>query len=131
MARRANNPWSDDVVISFDHASVSADTTLRIAKLTKPFRISKVRYVNETGLAGSGANFFNIKLLKGATVAANWSTDSGAQGTIAASTFVDMVLSATDADQVFAADDVMSLFLDETGTAALPAGRIVIEGRYV
>ncbi len=135
MAPKYKSPYQQEVVIGpFLHAQVvNTDTTVRIMKIPagKTLRIDSVKYFNATGLAANASNFSNIKLLKGSTVAFNWSTETGQQGTIAADAHVDMVASATDADKVFAAGDVMSLFLDMTGTVTLPAGQVVISGRYV
>jgi len=119
--------------MTFDHATaVDADRTDKLWKVPRAFRLERVSYVNPTGLANHAANFFVLKLTKGATVAASWSTETGEEGTLTADTFVDFTLSATDADLVFAADDEMKLFLDEAaGTATLPAGRITIEGFYL
>lgn len=133
---KPRNPYQQEVVLGpFLHAQVvNTDTTVRILKVPvgKKFRVDSVRYFNATGLAANAANFSNIKLIQGAsTVIANWSTETGQQGTIAADTHVDMVMSATDANRVLAGDVVMSLFLDMTGTVTLPAGQIVVYGRYV
>lgn len=116
-----------------EHAAVTADTLARLAQIPAgmKFRVDSVQYVNPTGLAQDAANYFVIELLKGATIAASWSTQTGAQGSIAADTFVTLVKSATDADLVFAGGDVMSMNLNETGTATLPAGRLVVYGRWV
>jgi hypothetical protein len=134
MPAKPKNPYQQEIVLGpFLHAQVTGDATTRIMQVPagKRFRVDGVKYFNATGLAANASNFANIKLLKGATVAFNWSTQTGQQGTIAADTHVDMVGSATDADKVFAAGDVMSLFLDLSGTTTLPAGQIVVYGRYV
>lgn len=120
----------DSFVLSYDHAAASADTTIKLWKLRKRFIIDKVQYINVTGLAEDAANYFNIKVLIAAVVAANWSTETGQEGTIAANTFVAPTLAAA-ASRVGALDAEISLVLDEDGTATLPAGRIVIEGRYL
>jgi len=58
-------------------------------------------------------------------------TETGEEGTLTADTPVELVASATDLDTIVAADDVLTLNLNEDGTATLPAGTGVIEGRYV
>lgn len=119
--------------IAYDHVAVTADTTVKLFTVPagKRFRLTRAEYINPTGLAQDATNYFTIKVLKGATVMASWSTLTGAQGTIAADTFVDLVNSSTDADLIAAAAAVIALFLDETGTASLPAGRIVLHGYYL
>lgn len=134
LPRLNSDEYQQQVVLTYDAASANADRTDKLFKVPagKKFRVDQVRYVNAIGLAGNGTNFFNIKVLKGAaTVAFNWSTDTGAQGTIAANTFVDFVGAAADADKVLAGDEELSVFFDLTGTATLPAGRLVVLGRYV
>lgn len=134
LPRLAAPELQEPFLLAFDHVQVTADTTIKLFKVPdgKSLRIDGVDYVNPTGLAADASNHFNLKILKGAsTVMANWSTETGQQGEIAADTFVAMTLSATDANLVAAGADVISLFLDETGTQTLPAGRVVIRGRYV
>ncbi len=134
MPAKPKNPYQSDFTLAFDHAQVvNTDTTVRMFKVPagKRLRVDSVQYFNATGLAANASNFSNIKLLKASTVAFNWSTETGQQGTIAADSWNSMVGSATDGDKVFAAGDVMSLFADMTGTVTLPAGRVVVHGRYV
>lgn len=120
----------EPVTLTYDHVQVTGDTTVKLYKVPagKRFVLIGVDYINPTGLAEDAANYFNIKITNAATVMANWSTLTGAQGTIAADTFVALVNSATAADLVAAAAAVLALFLDETGAATLPAGRVVIRG---
>lgn len=120
----------EEINLEYDHAQVTADTTVKLYKVPagKKFRLIGADYINPTGLVQDAANYFDIKVLKDATVMANWSTLTGAQGTIAADTFVALVNAAADADLVANAAAIIALFLDETGVATLPAGRIVIRG---
>lgn len=134
LPKTPNGGLQTGFYLAVDHVAVTADTTVKLDKVPSglKLRIDSVQYVNPTGLAQDASNYFNIKVLKGAsTVVANWSTLTGAEGTLTANTFVNMVMSSTDADKVLDAADELSYFLDETGTASLPAGRIVIRGRYV
>lgn len=130
MSVRLETHKDERFVLSFAVAAASADTAIKLFKGRRRFIIEQVRYVNPTGLAADAANYFDIQVLIGATVAANWSTETGQEGTIAADTFVDLTM-ATGGDNVGALDAVVSLNLDETGTATLPAGQIQIEGRYL
>ena len=120
----------EDFVLSYDHGSVTADTTIKLFKLRKRFIIDKVQLINVTGLTQDASNFFNVKVLIAAVLAANWSTETGEEGTLTANTFKEMSNAAATA-RVGALDAEISLVLDETGTATLPAGRIQIEGRYI
>lgn len=137
MTRRAQTFFHDKVVLAYDHVEVTADLTVKLAKMDRAFRLDKAQYINVTGFAAHSTDYYTIKVLKTSTVMASWSAQTtggspGGQGSITANTFMDLVLSSTDADLVTAADEVLSLFLDRASPAAtLPAGRIVLHGRYV
>ncbi len=124
----------EHVIGPYAHAQPTANTDqtdkLFVIPAGKKFRVDKVDYVNPTGLA-AGAGGYIINIMKGATSMAKWSTVTGQEGTIAADTFVALTLSATDADRVAAGGDEIRLFLDASGTATLPPGRVTIHGRYV
>lgn len=132
MTRRLNQDTQERVVLTYDHAEVAdADLTVKLFRAPRECVIEKVDYINPTGLATHADNHFNIKILNEALVAANWNTDTGADETIAADTWVTLNLSATAANKHLVAGEVLSLFLDESGTQTLPAGRVVIHLRYL
>lgn len=120
---------------TYDHASATADTTIKLWKNTsgQQLRIDRVEYINPTGLAGSASNAFNIKLMQAAVVIANWDTDSDVvgQGTIAANTWIQLANSATDADLVIEDGEEIAVFFDEGGDTTLPAGRLQVKGRFI
>lgn len=130
--RRPNNTTEEHVEFAYDHAALTADTTVKLWKCPagRKFRVDSVEYINPTGLAAHAADFFALKLNKGATLVADWSTETGQEGTIAADTFVSFTNAALAA-RSFTAGDVMSIQFDESGTATLPAGRLVVRGKYV
>lgn len=114
--------------------SVLADTTVKLDKVRASGRSRKLERATlalPAGFTADGTNFVNFKLLKGAsTVMANWSTNTtgnGGQGTIAANTFVELVLSGTTANLYLADTDELSLFIDVTGSPTVPPGVIVTE----
>ncbi len=114
--------------------TTGATATTKLFTAQRKMRVDKIEYINPTGLAGHSSNYWEIALKKATTVIGQWSTDSdvAGQGTLTADTFVNPVLSSTDADLVIAVDDVVSLALTKAASAAnLPAGRIVVHGRYV
>ena len=120
-------------MIPFSHASATADTdAFRIWTVPagRTFVITRVWYNNVTGLATDASNYFTIKIADGTAgnVAASWSTLTGAEGTLTANTPVDFTLSATPALRNIDGGEHVTLFLDETGTATLPAGYGIIEG---
>jgi len=132
VAKRSDNPWQEQFVLTFDHALASATTTTKLLTTQRSMRIDKVEYINPTGYTQDATNYFTIALKQGATAIATWSCLTGANGTIAADTFVNPTLSATDADRAPLAGVVLSLALTKFAVAAnLPAGRIVVHGRYV
>lgn len=111
-----------------------AASTISVKMLTaqRTMRVEKIEYVNPTGLAGHASNYWTIALLKNGTVIGSWSTATAAQSTLTANAIVNLVLSATDADLVLAAGDVLSYSLTKAASAAnLPGGRLAIHGRYV
>lgn len=135
MPRFPNNKYEEKLVMTFDHGSTTATTTSKLWKCPtgKSFVIDRVSYINPTGLTGDAANVFKGEVKNGSTVMAtvfNTETDAGG-ATLAADTFVEATLSATAAALWLAAGDVMSFVLTEGGTATLPAGRLVIEGRLL
>jgi hypothetical protein len=117
-----------------DAGSHNATYTKKLMTAQRKMRVDKVEYVNPTGLAGHASNYWEIALKKGSTVMAQWSTDSdvATQGTLTANAIVNPALSATDGELVAAAGDVLSLALTKFASAAnLPAGRLIVHGRYV
>lgn len=137
MARFPNDKYEEKLVLSFDHASVSATTTWKFWKCPagKKFVVDRVSYINPTGLAGDPTNAFMGELKNGSTQMAlvfNTDTNDATPGvTLAADTFVEGTLSATASATWLAAGDVMSFVATEDGTQTLPAGRLVVEGRLI
>jgi len=115
---------------AYDFASVSADTTTKIDGIkSRSVRVTRAWLSCPTGIVAHASNFVIFKVIKGAsTVMASWSTVVGGQGTITADTPVELVLSATVANRFLADADVLSLFVDVSGTITVPLGRIVVEG---
>lgn len=135
--REKNDRYQERLLLPFDHPSVTATTTWKVWQVPAghKFRIDGVKYINPTGLAADNTNAFAATVQNAATVAvAVFNTDGNdvpAGASLAADTFVTGTLSATDANRVFSAGDVVSFVVTEDGAATLPAGRIVIEGRLL
>ena len=110
--------------------NTTVDTTVKLFKaMIRSIKVTRVSLILPVGLTADASNYCNFKIIKGAsTIMANWSTQTGMQGTITANTHVEMVLSATVANLYLADGDIMSLFIDVTGTPTVPPGRVVIEG---
>lgn len=125
---------SDNVEIKFDHAQVTADTLSEewICPANKHFVVDSVQYFNATGLANDATHFFVLKVQKGSTVAASWSTETGAEGALTAGAW-SLFTNAALAARTFAPGDILKLNLDEDAgaTATLPAGKVVVHGRYL
>lgn len=79
------------------------------------------------GAATAGPSFL-VALANGATTLAS---RSSAVSNFTADTFLAMTLNATDANLVVAAGSVLSLVLTETGDTTLPAGKVILRGRYL
>jgi hypothetical protein len=122
----------DSINIPVSHIQVTADATQFAYEVpaNKTFVVDSVTYYNATGLAEDAANYFHLKVQDAAAakVAADWSTETGQEGSIAADTPVTLT-AGTLANRTFAAGTRINVFLDETGTATLPAGQFQINGR--
>ncbi len=117
------------LTFAIDHPSLTATTTLKFGKVSRPFVVTKAYYNNPTGLAQSGSNSFAIALKNGATVIAT-GVDTASTAVVAGTT-VDMTLTATTANRLLETDAELSVVFTETGAATLPVGRIVVEGFYL
>lgn len=127
------NEFQEYLEIPFAHAQVTGDTTAKLWRCPagRVFRVDSVDYINPAGLAADASNYFAVQIKQGSVVVAQHSTLTTAQGVLTADTFVALVKSSTDADLLIEGGEVLSLTLDETGTATLPAGSGVIRGRFV
>ena len=131
FVRRKNRFLQERVVLSFDMASTAATETLKFHYCAHPFRVERADIVNPTGLVADASNYFVITLQDGATVMATWSTLTGANGSLPANTFTQLVNSAVSGALDAAAGDTLSMVLTLHGTQTLPAGRLVLHGRYL
>ena len=121
--------------MTFDHAALSATTTTKLWQCPagRQFVLERASYINPTGLVGDGTNAFMGEVKNGSTVMATlFNTDTGDAGgaSLAVDTFVEGTL-GTGAEVWLDAADVLSVVFTEDGTATLPAGRLVIEGRLL
>jgi len=133
MRLRAPLGGSDDAgPFKADHAGVTADTTVPLFRnrSDRHMRIKAVDYYNATGLATHADNWFVIAVQNaaGTKVLADWSTDTGEEGTIAAATYVSLTLGA---DVIVTPGEEVVLQLTEGGTATLPAGQVTINAEYI
>ena len=130
MTTRQPEGSRERFTLSYDNAALTADLTVVLDAPPKRFYIEGVRHYNATGLVAHASNYFNIKALIGAVIGANWSTETGQEGSIPAATFTTFASPSDISDAVGSADAVISLLFDETGTATLPAGRTVLDCVY-
>ena len=126
----------DHVVLIFEHGSVvNTDTTFKMFKAPRAMVIEKVDYHNVTGLAENASNYVTVSLRKASTdMTVPYTTNSAGPNSpdaIPADTHLDLAMSATPANRKLAEGDVLSLFVDCTGTVTLPAGRVAVTARYV
>lgn len=126
MGRRPNEFFSTEYTVSYDHAALTATTTVDVFKATKRTRVLRAQYGNAAGLAVSGANSFALTLSKTGSVdvAAGANTATTA---IPAGGFTALTMSAVAGATVLEPGDVLSFVATETGTATLPAGRLLVE----
>lgn len=133
-ARRRDDFRGEFFSLPFAHGSTTADTPTKLYKVPagKSLRLTRVGYVNPTGLAVDASNFFNLEIGDGTNVAFSWSTETTVgQGALPANDFVEFAESATKAFLTLGPGEVLTLNLNETGAATLPAGSGVIEGYFV
>jgi hypothetical protein len=119
----------------FSHGSTAATATTKLwaTAAGRGFRIGRVVYNNPTGLTANASNFFDVRILNGATIAAKWSSNTvggGGDGDIVANTPFELKLQAAGT-LVLPASTVLSLSLVLTGTQTLPAGLVTVEGYLV
>lgn len=135
MARRDDKIQAEKFVFAKDHDALTSTTTLKVYKVPtgRTLRIDRISYINPTGLVGDPTNAFSLAVKNGSTqisLVFNTDTDDATPGaSLAADTFVEATLSATDSERVLAAGDILSAVFTEDGTATLPAGTLIIEGR--
>lgn len=117
-------------VFQLSHAQATADTTQFFFETPaeRGLIVTEVVYYNATGLAADPTNFFDIQIKHGTTVVANWSTETGQEGTIAADTPVRLT---NGSNLVIPPGTRVNLFLDEDATATLPAGEVVLYGNLI
>jgi len=114
---------------SKDYASVSATTVYGLHKVkTRSIKVLRAHLHTDTTITVNASNYVNFQVLKGATVIANWSTQTGQQGTITAGTPVELVLSGTLANTFLADADLLTLSITITGTLTTPTGCLVVDG---
>lgn len=134
MGRTLDPRLVERIAMSFDHAALTADTTVKLYKIPagRRLRVERCSYINPTGLTIDPTNAFALQLKNGATIVAsiaNTDTDDVPAGVaIPVDTFIEGVLSTTVANTWLAAADTLSILFDEDGAATLPAGRLVVEG---
>ena len=111
---------------------LTASDLKAVADGLRKWYVGGADYHNVTGLAADVTNYFNIKvqMSTGPVVAANWSTETGQEGTITADTPADLTLGSL-ANRTVEGGERLEVFYDETNTAVLPAGTIQITGRLV
>jgi hypothetical protein len=115
-------------------SSVSATTTQKVWKAeNRAFRIDRVMLESPAGVSADASNYWIFQVLTDSSqVGPSWSTQTSAQGALTADTPADMVLNATDANNVLADGKVMSMKAVKTGSpAALGPVAFMIEGRYI
>ena|SRR5688572_8236862 len=135
MARRPNDVEVEKFTLLKEHGALTDTTTINVYKVPtgRTLRLDRVSYINVTGLLEDNANNFAGAILNDATTVAtlfntdaNLDPDTGAS--LEADTFVEGAF-VSEALRVFDAAEIVSLVLTETGTATLPAGTLILEGR--
>ncbi len=130
IIRRPNHAIQEKFSVSFDHPSATATTTWKIFQAERACIIDRVDYINVTGLAADATNKFVLTVQNAAVVVASGISNTS-PAAIAADTFASFTMSVVAGATALAAQDVLSLVATEAATATLPAGRLVVTGRYL
>lgn len=127
---RPANRHQVSLAIPFDQATETVLTSFTIwSAFERSFRLSRIFYNSPTGFAANASAYWTISLTDGTNTLASWSTQTTAQGTLSANTPVNLVIAAA-AD--LAPGKSLILTLTPSGSpAGLPAGRIVVDGKYL
>lgn len=129
--RRPPNQYTQLITLPFSHGSVSATTTVKLWKTStsRRARVARVNYCNPTGLAANASNFFDVRIVQGSTIAAKWSSNTTptGDGAIAANAPFDLVLQTASGANFAPVSTEISLVLNLTGTATIPAGIGLVE----
>lgn len=136
MTRRPfNRAEAEPFRLVFPHGQLTADTTLQMYQVAtdRHLEVTRVQYLNPTGLTEDAANNFAGDVMNDAVVvAALFNTDSNLDpdtgASLAVDTFVDGVLAADLTERWLTGDEILSLVFTETGDATLPPGHLVVEG---
>lgn len=133
IPRVAADDEQQPVIITFAVASTSTDRTDKFFKVPagKRLLIDSVDYINVTGLTANASNYVDLAVKNDSTSIATRSTNTVGGSTITADTFTAFTMTSTGTNRVLAAADVLSIAIDATGTVTLPAGLLVVHGRYV
>ncbi len=120
--------------VTSEHPAETGTVTVKVMQCTRAFIVDSVRYVNHTGLAEDASNTFAGTAAKGTTPFAtlfNTLADAGPDHSLAANTWVAGVLDADSTKREFEPGDELNLILTLGGSQTLPAGHVVVEGRYL
>ncbi len=112
-------------VVAKEHGVLTADTQAKVFKARVKTRVERVEYLNPAGLPADVANYFAVSLRKTGAVVVADGVSSQSPSAITANAFLVMT-NGTRAARTLAAGDELELFPDETGTASLPAGTVLV-----
>lgn len=132
LTRSENTDLQEFFSLIHANVALSATGADKLIQAQKRTRVDRVLIINPAGFTVDPTNYWTIQFKVGATVVASWSTLTGAQGTLAADTFADMVLNVDTTTLIMNAGDTVSFAYVKTGAPAnFPAGRIQIVGRML
>ncbi len=121
-------------VLDYDHPSTAGTTTYKVFKATRAMIVDSCYYLNVTGLAEDTTNVFAGAVANGTDAFATlFNTDSDLSvpdASIPANAWVAGVITS-QTHRYFAPGDELNVIFTEGGNSTLPAGRLVIEYRYV
>jgi len=130
------NREAKEFTLPREHIALTASTTVKLYKVPagRKLRVDRVQYYNVTGLVEDNDNNFAFEVKNGSVVVASvFNTDANLDPDTGASLPANTNVTAASVDgaNVLSEGDELTAVFTETGTATLPAGFYIIEGRLL
>ena len=102
--------------------AISADTQFELKRLSKRIKLLDMKIIDPVGVGEDATNYVRIQLRRGAALVAEFSTETGNEGALAAGVWGE----APEKDVEIARDENLNLLVDVNGTGAMNAGSVAV-----
>ncbi len=106
-------------------ASITADASLPAMYCPRKIKLVSVKLVDQAGITANASNYVNVQLKNGSTKLAEYDSQAGNQGTLAANVFKDVPI--VSGAETVAAGASLTVVYDETGTVGMTNALLQIE----